>query len=155
MKSIWFSKVAEEYGWMGNMAPYPIQYEGKIWRTSEALFQSMRYEDDSIKEIIRLEKSPMAAKMKAKKYRDKMLVVPMSDEDVENMRICVRAKFEQKIKLKSALIATGDSPIYENIGNRNGERHKFWGAKKLSENEGDGFNMMGQILMDLRVEFMK
>ena len=45
MKSIWFSKVKEEYGWMGNMAPYRIQYEGKIWLTSEALFQSLRYDD--------------------------------------------------------------------------------------------------------------
>ena len=95
MKSIWFKKVAEEYGWMGNMAPYPIQYDGNIWLTSEALFQSMRYDDDSVKEIIRVEKSPMGAKMTAKKYRDQMVIVPMSDLDVENMRKCVRIKFDQ------------------------------------------------------------
>ena len=155
MKSIWFSKVAEEYGWMGNMAPYPIQYEGKIWRTSEALFQSLRYDDESIKEIIRLEKSPMGAKMKAKKFKAHMVVVPMSDKDVENMRMCVRLKIEQHSGLKIALLATKDSPIYENIGKRNGERHKFWGAKKINEDESDGINMMGEILKDLRDEFMK
>ena len=155
MKSIWFSKVKEEYGWMGNMAPYRIQYEDKIWLTSEALFQSLRYDDESIKEIIRLEKSPMGAKMKAKKFRALMVVVPMSEQDVENMRLCVRLKFEQNPKLKIALIATGNSPIYEDIGNRNGERHKFWGAKKIDDNEADGINMMGEILKDLRDEFMK
>ena len=53
MKSIWFKKVAEPYGWMGNMAPYPIKFDGKVWLTSEALFQSMRYDDVSVKEIIR------------------------------------------------------------------------------------------------------
>jgi ribA/ribD-fused uncharacterized protein len=148
--SIWFSKVKEDFGWMGNMAPYIIEYEGKEWRTSEALFQSMRFEDESIKEIIRLEKSPMAAKMKAKKFKDQMVVIPMSEKDVENMRMCVRLKLEQHSELKDALIATGNETIYENIGKRNGERHKFWGAKKLSDNEGDGFNMMGKILMDLR-----
>ena len=148
--SIWFSKVAEENGWMGNMAPYKIKYDGKEWLTSEALFQSMRFEDESIKEIIRLEKSPMAAKMKAKKFRDQMVVIPMSEKDVENMRMCVRLKLEQHPELKEDLIATGNETIYENIGKRNGERHKFWGAKKLSDNEGDGFNMMGKILMDLR-----
>ena len=148
--SIWFSKVSEENGWMGNMAPYKIKYDGKEWLTSEALFQSMRFEDESIKEIIRLEKSPMAAKMKAKKFRDQMVVVPMSEQDVENMRMCVRLKLEQHSDLKKELIATGNETIYENIGKRNGERHKFWGAKKLSDNEGDGFNMMGKILMDLR-----
>ena len=148
--SIWFSKVAEENGWMGNMASYSIEYEGKEWRTSEALFQSMRFEDESIKEIIRLEKSPMAAKMKAKKFRDQMVVVPMSEKDVENMRMCVRLKLEQHPELKEDLIATGNETIYENIGKRNGERHKFWGAKKISDTEADGLNMMGKILMDLR-----
>lgn len=155
MKSVWFKKVAEDYGWMGNMAPYPIEFDGKVWLTSEALFQSMRYNIDSIKEIIRVEKSPMGAKMKAKKYKDQMVVVPMSELDVENMRKCVKMKFDQHPQLKKALIATGESHIFENIGNRNGERHKFWGSKKLSENEGGGNNMMGRILMDLRDEYLK
>jgi 4-aminobutyrate aminotransferase-like enzyme len=33
------------------MAPYPINYENQIWRTSEALFQAMRFDDPEIKEI--------------------------------------------------------------------------------------------------------
>ena len=155
MKNVWFKKVAEEYGWMGNMAPYPIKYNGKVWRTSEALFQSMRFDDDNVKEIIRGEKSPMGAKMKAKKNRDQMVVVPMSELDVENMRKCVKMKFDAHPQLKRQLMNTKDSFIYEDIGNRNGERHKFWGAKKLSESEGDGNNMMGKILMDLREEYLK
>ena len=155
MKSIWFSKVAEEYGWMGNMAPYPIKFDGKVWRTSEALFQSMRFDDDNVKEIIRGEKSPMGAKMKAKKNRDQMVVVPMSELDVENMRKCVKMKFDAHPQLKRQLMNTKDAFIYEDIGNRNGERHKFWGAKKWSESEGAGNNMMGKILMDLREEYLK
>lgn len=155
MKNVWFKKVAEEYGWMGNMAPYPIKFDGKVWRTSEALFQSMRFDDDNVKEIIRGEKSPMGAKMKAKKYRDQMVVVPMSELDVENMRKCVKMKFDAHPQLKRQLMNTKDSFIYEDIGNRNGERHKFWGAKKWSESEGDGNNMMGKILMDLREEYLK
>jgi len=39
---IWFKKVAEPYGWLGNMAPYPITYKGIVWSTREALFQSLR-----------------------------------------------------------------------------------------------------------------
>ena len=155
MKNVWFKKVAEEYGWMGNMAPYPIKFDGKVWRTSEALFQSMRFDDDNVKEIIRGEKSPMGAKMKAKKNRDQMVVVPMSELDVENMRKCVKMKFDAHPQLKRQLMNTKDAFIYEDIGNRNGERHKFWGAKKLSESEGDGNNMMGKILMDLREEYLK
>ena len=155
MKSIWFKKVAEPYGWMGNMAPYPIKFDGKVWLTSKALFQSMRYDDVSVKEIIRGEKSPMGAKMKSKKYKDQMVVVPMSELDVENMRKCVKMKFDQHPQLKRQLINTKDAFIYEDIGNRNGERHKFWGVKKLSESEADGNNMMGKILMELRDEYLK
>ena len=153
--SLWFNGVKEPNGWMGNMAPYPIKFDGKVWLTSEALFQSMRYDDDSVKEMIRVEKSPMGAKMKAKKYRDQMVVVPMSELDVENMRKCVKMKFDAHPQLKRQLMNTKDAFIYEDIGNRNGERHKFWGAKKLSESEGDGNNMMGKILMDLREEYLK
>ena len=155
MRMIWFKKVAEKYGWMGNMAPYPIMFEGKIWRTSEALFQGMRFDDEEIKEIIRKEKSPMGAKMKAKKYSDQMVVVPMTELDVEQMKKCVRMKFDQHPALKKMLLDTVGAYIYEDIGNRKGERHKFWGVKKISENEGDGQNMMGRILMELRDELLE
>ena len=154
MKNVWFKKVAEEYGWMGNMAPYPIKFDGKVWLTSESLFQSMRYDDDSVKEMIRVEKSPMGAKMKAKKYRDQMVVVPMSELDVENMRKCVKIKFDQHPQLKNTLIETGKSLIYQDTGNKNGKREMFWGVKRLSESEWDGNNMMGRILMDLRDEYV-
>jgi type I restriction enzyme S subunit len=96
----------------------------------------------------------MGAKMKSKKYKGQMVVVPMSELDVENMRKCVKMKFDQHPQLKRQLINTKDAFIYEDIGNRNGERHKFWGAKKISENEGDGHNMMGRILMELRDEYL-
>lgn len=152
---IWIKKVAEAYGWMGNMAPYPITVEGKIWRTSEALFQGMRFDDEVIKEIIRKEKSPMAAKMKAKKYSNQMVVIPMSELDVEHMKKCVRMKFDQHPELKKMLLDSVGSFIFEDIGNRKGERHKFWGVKRISENEGDGQNMMGRILMELRDELLE
>ena len=35
-----FTKVALPFGWLGNMAPYPVTYGGKAWRTTEALFQT-------------------------------------------------------------------------------------------------------------------
>jgi predicted NAD-dependent protein-ADP-ribosyltransferase YbiA (DUF1768 family) len=69
MAIISFSKVALSYGWLGNMSPYPIIYEGKEWRTVEALFQSLRFTDENIIEAIRNEKSPMGAKMKAKYFK--------------------------------------------------------------------------------------
>lgn len=149
-----FTKVALEYGWLGNMFRSPISEGGEIWLTSEALFQSKRFDDPMIKELIRNEKSPMRAKMKAKKNQDQMIIVPRSEEDVELMRKVVKMKFDQNPVLKSKLKELEGRVIVENIGNRKGDRHLFWGAKLVNE-EWIGENWMGTILMDLRDEYLE
>jgi len=53
--TIAFKKVREAYGWMSNMSPHPIQ----TWRTAEALFQALRFDDITVKLAIHNEKSPM------------------------------------------------------------------------------------------------
>jgi predicted NAD-dependent protein-ADP-ribosyltransferase YbiA (DUF1768 family) len=78
-KIIAFTKVKLPYGWLGNMSPFPIEHDGKTWRTTEALFQALRFEDEEIRELIREQKSPMAAKMMAKKHRESMTIQPLSD----------------------------------------------------------------------------
>jgi ribA/ribD-fused uncharacterized protein len=150
MAIISFTKVDLPYGWLGNMAPYRIAHEGKLWLTAETLFQSMRFADPAIQEIIRQERSPMGAKMKAKAHKNLYIITPMSDQYVQNMRTCLDLKFRQNEELKKALIKTAPNVIIEDIGNRNGERHKFWGAKRTSNGEWEGTNMMGQLLMELR-----
>ena len=146
---IWFNSVANEFGWMGNMAPYPIQYQGKTWRTSEALFQSMRFACPIIQESIRVEKSPMGAKMRAPAQKLHMSIIPASDQDLNNLRFCVSLKFEQHETLRTWLLATGTRTIYEDVSNRRGGRHLFWGAR-IEQGQIIGENNMGKILMDLR-----
>ena len=60
-------KVKDLHGWLGNMSPYPIEFNGKLYRTTEALFQALRFSDEEVIEAIRAEKSPMAAKFAAKR----------------------------------------------------------------------------------------
>lgn len=146
---IGFTKVNLPFGWLGNMSPFPIEYGGKKWRTSEALFQSLRFEDDHIKELIRLEKSPMGAKMKAKKYRALMKVTPMTDIDVSNMEMCIRLKIQQHPGLVDELLSTGDMEIYEDVTSRPRGSSLFWGAAK-TENGWNGNNVLGKIWMGLR-----
>jgi predicted NAD-dependent protein-ADP-ribosyltransferase YbiA (DUF1768 family) len=96
----------------------------------------------------------MGAKMKAKGNKNKMVVEPMSEKDIENMKMVVRLKFDQNDVLKSKLKISGEHIIVENIGKRNGERHFFWGMKKIN-GEWEGNNMMGKILMELRKELIE
>ena len=56
------------------MSPYPVKYRGKVYRTTEALFQCLRVTNETVAELIRAEKSPMGAKMVAKKYRTSRVV---------------------------------------------------------------------------------
>jgi ribA/ribD-fused uncharacterized protein len=138
---------------MGNMAPYPILYNGKIWRTSEALFQAMRFNDIIIQEAIRKEKSPMGAKLKAKSFKDQMVIVPMSPQDVANMEKCVLLKFQQHPTIADLLRATRPHPIYEDAKGRNKVNDLFWGAHPDPNDPTTpekGLNVMGEILMKVR-----
>jgi len=160
MSYISFTKVDLPYGWLGNMSPYPVSYEGKTWRTTEALFQALRFNDEEIREAIRNEKSPMGAKLKAKSimknaHPEKICVKPLSREDLDNMRMCISLKLEQHPNLVAELVKTGDAKIYEDVTSR-GKRgsNLFWGA--LMENgEWIGDNHLGKMWEELRMSYKK
>jgi ribA/ribD-fused uncharacterized protein len=138
---------------MGNMSPFPIIYEGDTYRTSEALFQALRFHDKAIRELIRAEKSPMGAKFVAKARVDQMVVKQLSDEDVANMRGCLIFKLAQHPDLHAELMATGDALIVEDVTNRGDKgSNLFWGAM-LVNNEWVGKNVLGNLWMDIRTKF--
>ena len=161
-KEIAFTKVSLPYGWLGNMSSFPIVHNGKKWKTTEALFQAMRFEDESIQEAIRNEQSPMGCKMKAKaivkelkekKELHKLTVEPLSEQDVKNMELCIRLKIEQHPNLLKELLKTGDIPIYEDVTKRGASvTGLFWGAMKTPEGEWKGKNVLGKLWEKIRNE---
>ena len=145
-----FTKVKLPGGWLGNMAPYPVTYGGKEFRTTEALFQCYRFaHKPEIFEEIRAQKSPMAAKMIAKKHRADMLLAEASD--IFRMRTCLRLKIEQHPELREKLLETGDALIVEDCTNRDRGTARFWGAV-LVDDEWQGRNMLGKLWMELRAD---
>lgn len=156
MSPIFIRKVnCPHTGWLSNMSPYKIVVDDIFWKTAEAYFQSSRFApDDAVRERIRMQKSPMAAKMVAKENASRMVVVPMSEDDVENMRITLRLKFRcNQIPLEDNLLRTGDRTIIEDSGRRTNDSGRFWGASELPNGLLYGKNMLGKLLMDLRNEF--
>lgn len=153
-KVIAFTKVALPGGYLGNMAPYPITDEnGVVWRTSEALFQALRLApDDPVREEIRAQKSPMSAKMIAKKYADKRVIEPCSGEDIANMKRVLSLKLAQHPQVLTDLRATGDAIIIEDCTKRPGGTGLFWGAKRKEDGSWDGENHLGVLWMVLREE---
>lgn len=149
--TIAFTKVNLPYGWLGNMAPFPVVHEAKTYRTTEALFQALRFANEDIREAIRTEKSPMAAKMRAKKYRGEMVVVPQSAEDVANMKSVLRLKLQTHARLWKLLVATGDALIVEDCSKRPRGSGLFWGAA-LIDGHWQGTNTLGTLWMSIRDE---
>jgi len=146
-------KVKDENGWLGNMSPHPVSHDGKTYRTAEALFQSLRFDADEITESIREQKSPMAAKMKAKKQRDRMLVEPMSEADLDNMRLVLRLKILQHPALRIELLATGDQEIVEDCTRRPNRSGLFWRAAEANS-QWIGENWLGRLWMEIRSELI-
>ncbi len=155
MEPIAFTKTKLPFGWMGNMSPYRIIYEGIEYLTSEALFQCLRFDDAGIKALIRREKSPMGAKMVAKTNKDKMVVKPLSDEDVANMRMVIDLKLEQHPELIHELVKTHGVMIYEDVTARGvGGSNLFWGALLSPQGIWYGENVLGTIWMEKREQFV-
>lgn len=153
-ESVVFRATKDRWGGLSNMAAgYGLLVNGHLFRTSEALYQALRYTDDVsedgvlIQELIRQEKSPMAAKMVSKKYYG----LTRDDWDFTRVKVmdwCLRAKlYAHWEKFGQLLLATGKLPIVE-------ESHKdrFWGAVPLKGNNDvlEGENTLGHLLARLR-----
>ena len=149
------TKVKEEYGYLSCMSPHPIFYNNQMYRTCEALFQSLRFEGHpEVQRLIIEQKSPMAAKMKARKNKDLLNRGEKwdeADEDLERMKLCLKLKLEQHPELKQMLIDTGKAEILEDCTSHPRESAKFWG---IVNNNGtwEGKNNLGKLWMELREE---
>ena len=151
MNVISFTKVRLAHGWLGNMSAHIISFSNLLWKTSEALFQAGRFNsNDPIVEEIRLQASPMGAKLLAKKHVDKMIIVPQSDADLEWMEQVLRMKIEQHSELKKLLMDTGDATIIEDCTSRQRGSGLFWGAAKQVEGSWVGDNQLGKLWMKIR-----
>lgn len=152
-------KVAEPGGWLSNMSPHPIVHEGLKWWHAEALFQALRFapDDEEAREAVREPRSPMKAKMIAKRFRARQVVAPLSDQDVENMKLCLALKLDSHGEVRRKLIASGERLLVEDCSAR-GRRvnNLFWGAVRVPSEDcplgysWEGRNMLGRLWMEKR-----
>jgi ribA/ribD-fused uncharacterized protein len=149
-KCVAFRKTKEKWGGLSNMAAgYPITLNGTLIRTSEALYQALKFTDHpDIQQKIIDEKSPMAAKMVAKKHKDKIHPLWLWG-NVEVMYLCIQAKAYCNLSFVHLLCDTGDTQIVE-VSHKDG----FWGAvpDKDNPNIAYGMNKLGELLMCWRGE---
>jgi ribA/ribD-fused uncharacterized protein len=143
-----FRKTAEAFGGLSNMAPgFPVVVLGHRIRTSEALYQACRFPHlPEVQRIILGEGSPMTAKMRSKPYRNQS----RPDWDgvrVKVMKWCLRVKLIYNWqKFSQLLLSTGNLPIVEDS-----RKDSYWGAMPQDDDTLNGQNVLGRLLMDLRI----
>ncbi len=146
--SVIFHKTKEEWGELSNMcAGFPIVINGNVWLTSEAVYQAFRFpEHPEIQELIREQKSPMAAKMKSKPNRSSCSRDDWDLVRIDIMNWCLRAKLVANFESFGEILRkTGKSDIVERS-----TKDQFWGAKEAYDGVLKGQNVLGRLLVNLR-----
>jgi ribA/ribD-fused uncharacterized protein len=144
---IFFRTTTGEFGPLSNMAPdFPIFVLGVRVATAEALYQACRFPSHpEVQRLIIDQMSPMTAKMKSKKYRDR------TRDDWDNVRVnvmrwCLRAKLQNNLaRFGAVLERTSEQAIVEES-----TKDDFWGAKPTEGGLLVGRNVLGRLLMELR-----
>ena len=128
----------EQYRFLSNFYVVDIEWRGKIWPSTEHIYQAMKTKDVKIQEIIRKQASPY----KAKKAGQGLELRPLWNElKFAFMYTIVYEKFKQCADLCQLLLDTGEEELQE--GNTWGD--VYWGVCK-----GVGINCLGRILMEVR-----
>ncbi len=141
---IYFYSTRESYGEFSNFSAHGVTLDGKYYRTTEHYFQSQKYAGVNPERaaLIRQVSSPKEA---ANLGRDRKYPLRPDWEQVKDdvMRAAVRAKFSQHVDLGQLLLATAEEELVEASSS-----DYYWGCGT----NGDGKNMLGQILMEVRAE---
>lgn len=130
-----------DYYFLSNMFSVTFEWDGRIYKSSEAAFQSAKSLDPAVRDEFSA-MSGMVAKREGKKVKLRGDWESVKEEIMEEV---VRAKFSQNPELLEKLINTGDMELKE--GNRWGDT--YWGVNAVT---GKGENRLGVILMKVRAE---
>ena len=151
-ESVVFCKVNEPFGGFSNMAPgFPLRFEGFDYRTSEHLYQALRFPDyPEVQARVRNNPSPMGAKMATRPFRATHSRGDWDKVCIDVMRFCLRLKLTSyRTSFGGLLLSTGEKPIVEE-SRRN--RDDPWSARAKDTDTLEGQNRLGVLLMELRKE---
>ena len=140
-----FYSTAHAYGEFSNFASYPVEIDGKTWKTTEHYFQAMKFEGTPYAEEIRKAKIPMIAALKGRS-RKRRRRRGWEGVKLAIMRKALEAKFTQHPELRELLLSTGDEKLVEHT-----EHDEYWG----DGGDGSGRNWLGRLLMELREKLVR
>ncbi len=146
MSDLQFYKANEKpYGVFSNLAPYPVEFEGKTFPTAEHAYQYGKPRKEAVRDWLMAAPTPALLAKAAHQINSPWEVAPdWSKVKVERMGAVLRAKFEQHAELRKLLLSTGARRLVE-AGTVDDAAGRYWG-----EVRGKGKNTLGVLLMELR-----
>ena len=147
-------KVAEEWGVFSNFATTPIVIDGVCFKSSEHLFQMMKFQDATVvlnimNGVTNNGKRCYQIKKTVKSYEKAYRRADWGSMIVDAMKFCLVKKYEQSPEFREKLEASKGRFIVEDQTAMPKKRPDAWGVKL----EGDDFvgpNLLGRLLMELR-----
>jgi len=138
-----FYRSSGEHGFLSNLFKAPIEFEGRKFRSSEEAYQFGKPKDIAVAEwLVSAPKQHLCAEA-----AHSLLAFDIREDwnsiKVDRMRLILEAKFAQNPGLKERLLKTGDAALIEDS-----KTDAFWGIGK----KGNGKNMLGTLLMELRAK---
>ena len=139
-------KVKDPWGIFGNFFPIPIIINNVSFKTSEQLFQLMKFKDEEhVKAVYNANNPKMTTKHWEKTHRredwGKMII--------DAMKFCLTQKYEQSEEFRQELERSKGKYIVEDQTSFPKKTPDTWGVKQ----QGDDFvgpNLLGRLLMELR-----
>ncbi|GJE95754.1 NADAR family protein [Phanerochaete sordida] len=137
-----FYEKGQPYFGFTNFSPYPVEFEGKSYPTSEHLFQAHKFLDarPDLAERIRNAPSARAAREEATKLRQYQRG-DWFNVNLGLMEQVLETKFTKHAVLRDMLLSTGDVDIVQNSPDDG-----FWGCG----GDHQGRNELGKALMRVR-----
>jgi ribA/ribD-fused uncharacterized protein len=126
-----------EYRWLSNFFPCRVEWEGRVYRSTEAAYQSGKYPAAERDVFTTLDPDPAKKLSRTKPYD----TAAWETRKERTMREVVWAKFSQNPELAAKLLATGDKLL---------EETNWWGDEIWGVFKGKGENLLGRVLMDTR-----
>jgi hypothetical protein len=126
-----------EYRWLSNFFPCRVEWEGRVYRSTEAAYQSGKYPAAERDVFTTLNPDPAKKLSRTKPYD----TAAWEKRKERTMREVIWAKFSQNPELADKLLATGDKLL---------EETNWWGDEIWGVFKGKGQNLLGRVLMDTR-----
>ncbi len=141
-EEIRFYRATGQYGFLSNLFRWTVNFEGWTFPTAEHAYQFGKAKDPEVAQWIISAPKPHLVAAAAHALFVFDVRPDWNSTKVDRMRAVLRAKFTEP-DLQLGLLDTGDATLIEESN-----MDAFWGVGK----KGNGKNMLGVLLMELRSE---